>query len=267
MDRLDKLESDAIFILREAYRIEGKLGILWSMGKDSTVLLWLAKKAFSGHVPFPVIHIDTTYKFPEMYKFREKYAKEWELDLRIGKNEAAMKKGVNYDNNTALEVCDALKTQALKQYVEGHKYNGLILAIRADEEGSRSKERFFSKRNTDFVWNYTDQPPELWDQFNTDLKKGEHLRVHPMLHWTELDVWEYIERENIPTINLYFAKKGKRYRSLGCIPITHPVKSSADTVAKIIEELKTVKTSEREGRGQDKEDAYALQKLRAKGYM
>ncbi len=267
MDRLQELESKSIYVLREAYKKLGKVGILWSMGKDSTVLLWLAKKAFYGHVPFPAIHIDTTFKFPEMYAFREKLTKDWNLNLMVGINRKAIEEGINYENNTALEVCDHLKTVALKNFVEEHKFDGLILAIRADEEGSRSKERFFSKRNSDFEWDYVDQAPELWDQFNSEFRKGEHMRVHPILHWTEYDVWEYIKREKIPTIDLYFAKNGKRYRSLGCMPITFPINSDADTVEKVVEELKTIKTAEREGRGQDREDAYALQKLRAKGYM
>ncbi len=267
MDRLDMLEAQAIYVLREAYKKFGKLGMLWSMGKDSTVMLWLAKKAFLGHVPFPCIHIDTTFKFPAMYEYRSKIAKEWNLNLLIGKNEEALANGVNYDNYPALKVCEELKTNALKQFVEKNKFEGLILAIRSDEEGSRSKERFFSKRNADFEWDYTDQPPELWDQFNTDYNKEEHIRVHPILHWTELDVWEYVKREKIPLIDLYYAKDGKRYRSLGCMPITHPIDSNAQTVDEIIEELKQTKVSEREGRGQDKEDKYALQKLRAKGYM
>lgn len=267
MNRLDKLEAQSIYILREAYKKFGKLGFLWSMGKDSTVLIWLAKKAFFGHLPFPVVHIDTSFKFPQMYEYREKYAKEWGLDLLVWKNQEALNKGISYKTHDALTVCDELKTVALKQCIDAHKFEGLILAIRSDEEGSRSKERFFSKRNANFEWDYTNQPPELWDQFNTDHQKDEHIRIHPILHWTELDVWEYIKRENIPLIDLYFAKEGKRYRSLGCIPITFPVDSTADTVDKIIEELKQTKTAEREGRGQDKEDRYALQKLRAKGYM
>lgn len=264
---MEELESKSIYVLREAYKKFGKVGILWSMGKDSTVLLWLAMKAFYGHVPFPVIHIDTTFKFPEMYAFRENLAKKWNLNLMVGMNKEAILNGINYDNNSALEVCDHMKTVALKNFVGENKFEGLILAIRADEEGSRSKERFFSKRNSDFEWDYTDQPPELWDQFNSDFKKDEHIRVHPILHWTEYDVWEYIKREGIPVISLYFSKEGKRYRSLGCMPITSPMTSNADTVDKIVEEIRTIKTAEREGRGQDKEDAYALQKLRAKGYM
>jgi len=267
MNRLDKLEAEAIFILREAYKKLGKIGMLWSMGKDSSVMLWLAKKAFLGHLPFHVIHIDTTFKFPEMYDYREKIAKEWNLRLITHTNQKAIDTGINYENNTALEVCHELKTVALKQCIEEHQFDGLCLAIRSDEEGSRSKERFFSKRTSNAQWDYTNQAPELWGQYNTDHAKGEHIRVHPILHWTELDVWEYIRQENIPLVPLYFAKNGKRYRSLGCMPITQPIQSDADTVDKIIQELKSTKTAERAGRGQDKEDAYALQKLRARGYM
>lgn len=267
MDRLDELESQAIYILREAYKKFGKLAILWSMGKDSTVLIWLAKKAFFGHVPFPVAHIDTTFKFPEMYEFRDKYAKEWDLNLMLHINQDALDRGINYENSDITTIVHELKTIGLQQFVDKNKFEGLILAIRADEEGSRSKERFFSRRNKDFTWEYTDQPPELWGQFNTEFKKGEHIRVHPLLHWTELDVWEYIKREDIPQIPLYYAKNGKRYRSVGDQQITFPIDSDADTIDKIIKELKVTKIAEREGRGQDKEDKYALQKLRAQGHM
>lgn len=267
MDRLDEIEAKSIYIIREAYKKIEKLGALWSMGKDSTVVLWLIRKAFFGHVPFPVIHIDTTFKFPEMYEFRSKITKEWNLNLMIGINQKALDKGVNYENCDPLTVCHELKTVALQNFVEKHKFEGIILGIRHDEEGSRSKEKVFSKRNVDFEWDYTDQPPELWDQFNTDFKKREHIRVHPILHWTELDVWEYIKRENIPVVPLYFAKNGKRYRSLGCMPITHPINSDADTIQKIMDEIKVTNVLERAGRAQDKADRYAMQKLRAKGYM
>jgi len=261
------LEAESVYVIREAYKHFGKLGILWSMGKDSAVLLWLVKKAFFGHVPMPVIHIDTTFKFPEMYEYRSKYAKLWNLNLMLGLNEEAKKKGISYETHDVITVVTEYKTKGLKQFVDKHKFEGLMLAVRADEEGSRSKERFFSKRNADFGWDYTEQAPELWNQYNIDFKKGEHIRVHPVLNWTELDIWHYIQQENIPVVPLYFAKNGKRYRSLGCVPVTHPVESDADTVEKIIEELKKTKVSERAGRQQDKEDRYALQKLRAKGHM
>ncbi|MDK2917967.1 MAG: sulfate adenylyltransferase subunit 2 [Candidatus Petromonas sp.] len=266
MDHLDKLEAQSIYILREAYKHFGKLGMLWSIGKDSTVMLWLAKKAFFGHCPFPFIHIDTTYKIPEMIKFRDKIAEEFNLDLIVHTNEAALKEGMGPQEGR-LVCCKALKTEGLAQVIKEHKFEGLILGIRRDEEGSRSKERVFSERNVDSKWDYTNQPPELWDQFKTDFKKGNHIRVHPILHWNEIDIWNYIKRENIPVVDLYFAKDGKRYRSLGCAPCTNPIKSNASNIDEIIEELKNTKQSERAGRAQDQEDAHAMQKLRKEGYM
>jgi sulfate adenylyltransferase subunit 2 len=267
MNHLDELENRSIYVIREAYKKFRNMGLLWSIGKDSTTLLWLCRKAFFGRIPFPVIHIDTTFKFPEMYEFREKYAKEWSLRLLVGKNEEAIEKGIGYDTHDAFTCCNELKTNALKKTIAKHGFEALLVGIRRDEHGIRAKERYFSPRNQEFVWDYKDQPPELWDQFKTQAKTEEHLRVHPLLHWTELDIWEYIKRENIPTNELYFAKGGKRYRSLGCMPITKPFKSDADTIDKVIEELKTTEDSERSGRSQDKEKAYMMQKLRSLGYM
>jgi len=166
-----------------------------------------------------------------------------------------------------LACCKALKTEGLQQVVQVYGFEGLIVGVRRDEEGSRSKERVFSERSKDYSWDYANQPPELWDQFKTDFPKGNHIRVHPLLAWSEVDIWEYIRRENIPIIDLYFAKNGKRYRSLGCEMCTGQIDSEADTLDKIIEELKTTKTSERAGRKQDQEDSYAMQKLRKDGYM
>ena len=267
MDHLDKLENQSIYILREAYKKFDRLACLWSMGKDSTVILWLARKAFFGRVPFECAHIDTTFKFKEMYEFREKFAKEWGLNLYVGTNREAIARGVNYQNNDPVTVCHELKTVGLQQAIALKKWNGLIVGIRRDEDGTRAKEKFFSPRNVDFEWDYKDQPPELWNQFQTDFDKDTHVRIHPLLEWTELDVWEYVYRENIPCVPLYFAKNGKRYRTLGCQPITKPVDSDADTVEKVIAELKTTKVSERVGREQDHSQRYAMQKLRAKGYM
>lgn len=266
MDHLDRLEAQSIFILREAYKKLGKLGMLWSIGKDSTVLLWLAKKAFYGHCPFPFIHVDTTYKIPEMITYRDRIAKEMNLDLIVHTNKAAVEAGMGPDKGRLI-CCKALKTEALQQVVHEYGFEGLIVGVRRDEEGSRSKERVFSERNKNDEWDYTNQPPELWDQFKTDFPKGNHIRVHPLLHWNEIDIWEYIKRENIPLIDLYFAKDGKRYRSLGCAPCTGKINSNASTLDEIIEELKHTKTSERAGRAQDQEDAYAMQKLRKDGYM
>ena len=163
--------------------------------------------------------------------------------------------------------CKALKTDGLQQVVTKYEFDGLILGIRSDEEGSRSKERVFSERNKDSEWDYTNQAPELWDQFKTDFPKGNHIRVHPILHWNEIDIWAYIQRENIPLIDLYFAKDGKRYRSLGCAECTGKINSNATTIDEIIEELKNTTTGERAGRAQDQEDSYAMQKLRKDGYM
>ncbi len=264
---LTHLESQSIFLLREARFAFPKLAMLWSIGKDSTVLLWLARKAFLGEVPFPVAHLDTGLEFPETYAFRGRYAKEWGLKLIVGVNEAAKARGVNYDNNDPVTVCHEMKTVALQQMIEKEKWDGLFVGIRRDEDGTRAKEKYFSPRNIDFEWNYKDQPPELWNQFQSDYDPGTHVRIHPLLEWTEVDVWNYVKRENIPLVDLYFAKNGKRYRTLGCRPITKPVDSDADTVDKVIEELKNTKISERVGRDQDHSQRYAMQKLRAKGYM
>jgi len=267
MNYLDKLENESIYIIREAYNKFKNIALLWSIGKDSTTLLWLCRKAFFGKIPFSVVHIDTTYKFPEMYAFREKYAQEWGLKLLIAKNEEALKQGISYETHDALTCCDQLKTVALKQAIKNFGFQALFVGIRRDEHGIRAKERYFSPRNKEFKWDYKNQPPEMWGQYKLKKQEDEHLRIHPLLHWTELDIWRYMERENIPANELYFAKDGKRYRSLGCMPITKPIKSDADTVPKIIKELETTKAPERAGRSQDKETAYAMQKLRSLGYM
>lgn len=263
---LDELEAQSIFIIREAYAKFKRLGMLWSIGKDSTVLLWLVRKAFLGRCQIPLIHIDTTFKIPEMIEYRDRFVKGWNLPLIVGQNKEALQAGMN-PSLGKLECCTALKTTGLQQLIQDHKFQAIMLGIRRDEEGTRAKERIFSPRNRDFEWDFKDQPPELWDQFQTDYPPDVHVRVHPLLQWTELDVWEYIKREQIPVIDLYFSKNGKRYRSLGCAPCTGSVESNASTVEEIIEELKMSKTSERAGRAQDQVDTHAMQKLRVKGYM
>ncbi len=293
MDHLDKLEAKSIHILREAYAEFKNLCMLWSIGKDSTVLLWLARKAFFGHVPFPLVHIDTHYKIPEMIKYRDRLVEEMGLDLIYGENESALKEKKTFPdgNATRLQCCKALKTEALKHTLDGswprYRFNhslkkyeidknkepftGVIVGVRADEEGTRSKERYFSPRNLGNKWDIEEQPPEFWDQYNTDFPPNTHIRIHPLLDWTELNIWEYIEREKIPIVDLYFDKgDGKRYRSLGCYPCTFPIESSAKNVKEIIEELKSGKLSsiaERSGRAQDKEDGGGLEELRKGGYM
>lgn len=292
MNQLDQLESRSIHIFREAYASFKSLGMLWSIGKDSTVLVWLARKAFFGHVPFPLIHVDTSYKIPEMIQYRDRFAKEWNLTMIVGQNRAALAAGETFPNGKVdrITCCGKLKTEALINTLNGNwprqklnhatglyeeeitrePFTGVIVGARADEEGSRSKERYFSPRDKESAWDTGDQPPEFWNQYKTDFAPGTHLRIHPLLDWTELNIWEYIEREKIPTVSLYYDQgDGKRYRSLGCYPCTFPVESSAKNPRDIIEELKTGKfknIAERSGRGQDK-DGGGLEALRASGYM
>ncbi|WP_457556954.1 sulfate adenylyltransferase subunit CysD [Candidatus Harpocratesius sp.] len=293
MEHLDKLENKSVHILREAYAQFKNLGMLWSIGKDSTVLLWLTRKAFFGHVPFPLIHIDTAYKIPEMIEHRDRLALEWNLDMIYGQNQEALRNKQTFPdgNATRLECCKNLKTLALENTLNGRwprfrmnhttrkyeidqnnePFTGIIVGVRADEEGSRSKERYFSPRDRNNDWNIEEQPPEFWNQYKTDFAPGTHVRIHPLLDWTELDIWEYIERENIPIVSLYLDQgNGTRYRSLGCWPCTKPVKSTAKTVHEIVEELRSGKYStiaERDGRDQDKEDGGGLEALRRDGYM
>ena len=293
MDYLDKLESKSIHILREAYHEFKELGMLWSIGKDSTVLLWLARKAFLGHVPIPLVHIDTAYKIPEMIEYRDRLAMEWKLTMIVGQNVNALENKQTFPDKKVgrITCCTNLKTNALKNTLSGawkrkrlnletgeyetdkntEPYTGVIVGARSDEEGSRSKERYFSARDRESLWDIADQPPEFWNQFKTDFAPGTHVRVHPLLDWTELNIWEYIKRENIPTVSLYYDQgEGKRYRSLGCYPCTYPIDSNAKNVDDIIEELASGKLkniAERSGRAQDKDDGGGLETLRKDGYM
>ncbi len=267
MDKLSELESKSIFIIREAYYQFKDIAALWSIGKDSTTLVHLCLKAFYGEIPFPLMHIDTSYKFPEMYRFRDEYAKKWGVKLIVTRNEESIANGMGPNVGEKLECCTQLKTNALKMGIAEHGFKALLLGIRRDEHGIRAKERYFSPRNEQFQWDYENQPPELWDQYKSKAEDEEHIRVHPLLHWTELNIWEYVKRENLPITDLYLAKDGKRFRSIGCVPCCAPVESEADTIDKIIEELKTTTTSERAGRAQDKESVTTMQKLRALGYM
>ena len=270
---LDALENQSIFIFREAYHFFKKVCMPWSMGKDSNVLIWLANKAFYGHVPFPVLHIDTTYEFPEMLEFRTWAKQEYNLDLIVKINEEARARGVGYETHDPVTVTHELKSVALQQTLREYKFDALITGIRRDEDSTRAKERYFSPRNAEFEWDYKDQPPEFWNQFTTSCEPGEHVRVQPLLDWTESDIWRYIQRENIPIPQMYFARKSEkdgknyRYRSLGCWPITMPIESSAATIDDILAELAITKTSERAGRAQDHYERNAMQKLRAKGFM
>lgn len=266
MDHLSELENKSIYIIREAFHHFKKPALLWSIGKDSTTLLWLIRKAFFGKVPFQVLHIDTTYKFPEMYTFRDHWAKEFGLNLHVARNEEALERGVGYETHDAFTCCHELKTVALQKTIAEKAYDAIFVGIRRDEHGIRAKERHFSTRDEKFSWDYKNQSAEVWDHYKKEVQGGFHVRVHPLLEWTELDIWEYIKRENIPINELYFSKNGRRYRSLGCVPITKSIESNASTIDEIVEELRTTKTAERAGRAQDKERAFIMQKLRSLGY-
>lgn len=303
MDRLDALEQQSVYILRESYRHFPDLCMLWSMGKDSTVLLWLARKAFFGHVPFPLVHIDTGFEIPEALTYRDRLARELNLTMIVGRHDVALAERRTYVHTredhpdgdprhlARQQCCGILRTEALKQTLDGSgpryrldlatgdwlseadrtPWTGVIVGARADEEGSRSKERYFSPRGKHSEWDVSDQPPELWNQFKTDFAPGTHVRIHPLLDWTELNVWEYIERESIPLISLYFDQgTGSRYRSLGCWPCQEPIASRATSISEVIAELSsgTLKDiAERSGRLQDHEGRGGLEKLRRDGYM
>jgi sulfate adenylyltransferase subunit 2 len=293
MRDLKELEALSIYILREAYANFKNLCMLWSMGKDSTVLLWLARKAFLGHVPFPLVHIDTHFKIPEMITYRDKLVREMKLTMIVGSNTQALQAKHTFPDGAVdrITCCHLLKTEALthtlnasgkrliynhakqgyEQEINPQPFTGVIVGVRADEEGSRSKERYFSARDVQNEWDVAEQPPEFWNQFKTDFAPGTNIRIHPLLDWTELNIWEYIQAENIPTVSLYYNQgDGKRYRSLGCYPCTSPVESEASSVQEIIEELRNGKfanVAERSGREQDKEDGGGLETLRREGYM
>lgn len=286
LSRIRELEAQSIYILREAYRHFDSLAMLWSVGKDSTVMLWLARKAFAGEVPIPLVHIDTNYKIQSMIQYRDKLAREWGLTMIVGQNVDALANGMNHKVGR-LECCSALKTEALRRTLDGtgprwrmdhtgeyvrdwnpRPYNGVIVGARADEEGSRSKERYFSPRDENNDWDVSEQPPEFWNQFKTRFAPGTHVRIHPLLDWTEIDLWVYIAAENVPIIDLYFDKgKGRRYRSLGCEPCTGDIESKSTTARQIIDELRVMNIPERAGRAQDAVDPHAMEKLRRDGYM
>jgi sulfate adenylyltransferase subunit 2 len=264
LNRLDELEAQSIFILREAVSQLTPLGMLWSAGKDSNVLLWLARKAFLGRVPFPVVLLDTGNEFPEVYAFRDEIVAAW---------------GLSYIDAPcpALEETDATlppkaraaarKTLGLKQLIALRGFRGVVLGIRRDEQAVRGKERVMSPRDAAGGWDFRHQPLELWDQYNTEPPPGGHVRVHPLLAWTELDVWNYIDREGLPVVPLYFARAGMRFRSIGEKDITFPVPSTASSIAEIIAELEISREAERAGRAMDHESEDAFERLRSEGYM
>jgi sulfate adenylyltransferase subunit 2 len=264
MSDLDDLESQSIYIVREAYNRVKPLGMLWSIGKDSTALLWLIRKAFFGRVPFPLIMLDTAMELPEVYEFRDQLQAAWQLDVRVEPcpPEAEMDPTLPPASRAA-----ARKTEGLKTLLRRDGYKGIFVGIRRDEQSMRGKERVFSPRSADGTWDFKDQPAEFWDQYKTDFATGTHLRIHPLLHWTELDIWRYTQREGIPFVPLYLARDGLRYRSLGERNITRPIESTAATLDDIIAELAETTVPERAGRIMDDETEDAFERLRTSGYM
>ncbi len=261
---LDELEARSVYILREARRCVTPLAMLWSIGKDSTALLWLARKAFFGSVPFPVVQLETEMELPEVYAFRDEIAAQWNLDLRIElcPPEASVDQTLPPASRAA-----ARKTEGLKNLIAHGGYKGVLVGIRRDEQATRAKERVFSPRSFGSDWDVRNQPSEFWNHYATDVPEGTHLRIHPLLHWTEVDIWRYHERENIPFCDLYFARDGKRYRSLGEKNITVPIASNASTIGEIIAELETTREPERAGRVMDHDSEDSFERLRTSGYM
>ena len=263
-DPLHLLEQHSIQVLREAHARLKPLAMLWSLGKDSNTLVWLARKAFVGRVPFPVILLDTGNEFPEVYAFRDRYVREWGLDYinapcpPLEETDASLPPAAR---------AAARKTLGLKRLVAERAFAGVILGIRRDEQPIRGKEREFSPRDAQGSWQFRSQPTELWGHYGTAVPPGGHVRVHPLLAWSELDIWRYARRERIPVCELYFARNGKRFRSLGERDITRPVDSEAASIDAIIDELERTRTEERAGRAMDHEREDAFERLRAAGYM
>lgn len=263
-NHLGELEAQTIYIIREAYNRVNPMGMLWSIGKDSTALLWMVRKAFYGRVPFPVILLDTEQELDEVYAFRDRLIKDWDLECitHLCPPEEEMDQTLPPNTRAAMR-----KTEGLKTLLDEHEFKGVIAGIRRDEQGLRAKERVFSPRSMDGSWDFKDQPPEFWDQYKTEFPEGTHMRIHPILQWTEVDIWRYHQQEDIPFCELYLSRDGKRYRSLGEKNITFPVDSDASTIEEIIEELEITSVSERSGRTMDKETEDSFEKLRARGYM
>ncbi len=264
LSHLDDLEARTIFILREAHARVEPLAMLWSMGKDSNALLWMAQKAFFGRVPFPVVQLDTDMELPEVYAMRDRLAHEWALDLLI--EACPPLDEMDADLPPAARAA-ARKTEGLKNLISARGLRGIIAGIRRDEQATRAKERVFSPRAEGGAWDFRDQPAELWDQYKTEVPPGAHLRIHPLLSWREIDIWRYTKRENIPFVPLYLARDGMRYRSLGEKNITTPVASTASSIDEIIAELETTDVAERAGRTMDHESEDAFERLRSTGYM
>jgi len=276
---IEELVSKSVYILREAKANFKKPVILWSTGKNSTLSLSLCREAFLGSVPFPVMHIDTGWKFEQMYKFRDKITKDWNLDLIVEKSDKAGK--IRPSQETPHQVCcQTLKTDTLRDAIEKHGFDAVIVSIRRDEHPIRNIKRVSSPRDRTFLGKLLrrkkkgDAPYESLQQvehgFNLQTDFGadcHHTRINPILHWGEIDVWKYIQKREIPVNPMYFAKDGVRYRSVGCSPCTKPIESSAKNIHEIIEELKRTKVPKRSDKSQDKDKEEIMRKLKAMGYM
>ncbi len=296
LTHLQRLESEAIQIMREVAAEAEKPVMLYSVGKDSAVMLHLAKKAFfPSPPPFPLLHVDTTWKFQEMYKLRQKAAEDAGMELLVHQNPEAKAAGINPFDHGALHT-DMWKTQGLKQALDEHGFDAAFGGARRDEEKSRAKERIFSFRSTNHRWDPKNQRPELWKLYNTRKSKGESIRVFPLSNWTELDIWQYIHLENIEIVPLYFSaprptverdgmllmvdderfkfeegeeavERSIRFRTLGCYPLTGAVESEATTLPQIIQEMLLTTTSERQGRAIDHDQAASMEKKKQEGYF
>ena len=297
LSHLEELEAEAIHIMRETAASFERPVLMYSIGKDSTVLLHLALKAFwPAKPPFPMLHIDTTWKFREMYAFRDETARKHGLDLIVHTNQEGLKQGINPIASGSKVHTDVMKTQALRQALDKHRFDAAIGGARRDEEKSRAKERVFSFRDANHRWDPKNQRPELWDLFNTRVRQGESIRVFPLSNWTELDVWLYIHRHKLPVVPLYFAKerpvvlrdgtwimvdddrlplkpgekpqmKRVRFRTLGCYPLSGAVESQATTLSEVIEEMLVTKTSERQGRMIDHDQSGSMEEKKREGYF
>ncbi len=297
LSHLEKLESESIHIIREvASEFENPV-MLYSIGKDSAVMLHLALKAFSpGKLPFKLLHVDTTWKFREMIKFRDEIEKKYDLDILVHINDEGVKNNIGPITHGSKLHTDVMKTQALKQALNKYKFDAAFGGARRDEEKSRAKERIFSFRDENHHWDPKNQRPELWNLYNTKIEKGESVRVFPLSNWTELDVWQYIYQEKIEIVPLYLAairpiikrdnlllmvddkrldvkesetieNKLVRFRTLGCYPLTGAIESNAKSVEEIILELIQSKNSEREGRAIDKDQIGSMEKKKQEGYF
>ena len=297
LTHLQRLEAESIYILREVVAECEKPVMLYSIGKDSSVMLHLAKKAFHpAPPPFPLMHVDTTWKFRAMYEFRDRMAKEIGMDLIVYINQEGVAQGINPFTHGSQIHTDVMKTQGLKQALDKYGFDTAFGGARRDEEKSRAKERIFSFRSAQHRWDPKNQRPELWNLYNTRKHKGESIRVFPLSNWTELDVWQYIHLENIPIVPLYFAAKrpvverdgalimvdddrmplkpgetpqqrNVRFRTLGCYPLTGAVESTATTLPQIIQEMLLTKSSERQGRVIDHDAAASMEKKKQEGYF